>query len=718
MPDYSELEIALSHRDAESYLVELRFTQPGSEVDNPPELGVASFNFLTLRTLIFQPQRYGKELARMLFSDDRLLAKFELFCGLALNNEERLRLRLFIDRSAPELHTLRWEMLRDPREGHQDSWLIADERIVFSRYLRSSDWRPVKLKSRGQLRALVAIANPSDTAAYGLGDPLKPGEVAGELSRARSSLGEIVASELASDLLHRGQVGLNQIIDHLHEGFDILYLLCHGAFRPDELGNKVPHLWLEQPDGTAKVESGIELVERLRRLSIQPRLIVLASCQSAGTGETADRAEEQDSSDADSLDAGDLKGPLAALGPRLAEAGIAAVVAMQGNVSPKTIAEFMPVFFKKLCEDGQLDQAMATARSFVGKNGDAWMPVLYSRLRSGRFWYERGFRASDQKAEFEKWASLLGRIKEGKCTPILGYGLLETVLGSKREIAQSWADTYKFPMEPSGREDLPQVAQYLISAQDELFPHEELGRYLMKRLSERYGLQIDPERAPIEQLDKLLVQVIQARRAQEPAEPHWVLANLPFKVYITTNPDNVLVSSLSDAGKTPHVELCPWNVYLRDAPPEYDDTPTKDTPLVFHLFGQLQEPDTLVLTEDDYFDYLIGVTSNRDLIPEVVLGKQTRTQLLFLGFQLDDWNFRVLFKSLLRPGAMAARGYEHVAVQIDPDEDRLLDAKRAKQNLEKYFGKNKIAIYWGSAEDFLQELRSKWNERYGKEIPL
>src|ERR1041385_933144 len=86
MPDYSELEIALSHRDAESYLVELRFTQPGSEVDNPPEFGVASFNFLTLRTLIFQPQRYGKELARMLFSDDRLLAKFERLEEHTLNS--------------------------------------------------------------------------------------------------------------------------------------------------------------------------------------------------------------------------------------------------------------------------------------------------------------------------------------------------------------------------------------------------------------------------------------------------------------------------------------------------------------------------------------------------------------------------------------------------------------------------------------------------------
>jgi len=43
--------------------------------------------------------------------------------------------------------------------------------------------------------------------------------------------------------------------------------------------------------------------------------------------------------------------------------------------------------------------------------------------------------------------------------------------------------------------------------------------------------------------------------------------------------------------------------------------------LVYKLFGQLAEPDSLVLTEDDYFDYLIGVTSNRDLIPEAVGGR-------------------------------------------------------------------------------------------------
>ena len=29
-------------------------------------------------------------------------------------------------------------------------------------------------------------------------------------------------------------------------------------------------------------------------------------------------------------------------------------------------------------------------------------------------------------------------------------------------------------------------------------------------------------------------------------------------------------------------------------------------------------PNSVVLTEDDYFDFLIGVTSNKDLIPPVV----------------------------------------------------------------------------------------------------
>jgi len=301
--------------------------------------------------------------------------------------------------------------------------------------------------------------------------------------------------------------------------------------------------------------------------------------------------------------------------------------------------------------------------------------------------------------------------------------LLEPVLGSTREIAQTWADSYGFPMQPHARDELPQVAQYLMSRFDGEYPRERLAEYLVQGLQQRYRNELPAELQqpaeqldqlqPGEQLDQMLTHVVSQHAKLNPDEPHRVLAKLPFKVYITTNPDNLLENALAEERRPPHVELCPW--YLDQAPRKYLGTPSISLPLVFHLFGQFREPHSTVLTEDNYFDYLIGVTRNTDLIPEVVLGTQTRTQLLFLGFKMDDWNFRVLLKSLQRPGIKAKENYENVAVQIDPDEDRLLNPGRARQFLEKYFGgdPNKIGIYWGSAEDFLKELRGKWNELPG-----
>ena len=88
--------------------------------------------------------------------------------------------------------------------------------------------------------------------------------------------------------------------------------------------------------------------------SHRPRIVVLASCQSAGSGGVG----------------------LAALGPRLAEAGVPAVIAMQGNVLMTTAAEFMQSFFKELLVDGQIDRAVAVARGNVRRSPDDWMPVL------------------------------------------------------------------------------------------------------------------------------------------------------------------------------------------------------------------------------------------------------------------------------------------------------------------------------------------------------
>ena len=44
-------------------------------------------------------------------------------------------------------------------------------------------------------------------------------------------------------------------------------------------------------------------------------------------------------------------------------------------------------------------------------------------------------------------------------------------------------------------------------------------------------------------------------------------------------------------------------------------------------------------------------------------------------------------------------------MQLDPRGDRIDNARRAKKYLERYFSNSKIDIYWGTAADFLRELK-------------
>ena len=49
-----------------------------------------------------------------------------------------------------------------------------------------------------------------------------------------------------------------------------------------------------------------------------------------------------------------------------------------------------------------------------------------------------------------------------------------------------------------------------------------------------------------------------------------------------------------------------------------------------------------------------------------------------------------------------------VAAQITPEEGRIIEPERARRYLEKYFQDAHLSIYWGSAEDFVQELQRHW----------
>jgi hypothetical protein len=84
------------------------------------------------------------------------------------------------------------------------------------------------------------------------------------------------------------------------------------------------------------------------------------------------------------------------------------------------------------------------------------------------------------------------------------------------------------------------------------------------------------------------------------------------------------------------------------------------------------------------------------------------SSLLFLGFRMDDWGFRVLFRSLMRRGGAGLRTrHAHVAVQIDPEGEFTTEPENARLYLTKYFGSENISLYWGSPRDFVEELSER-----------
>jgi hypothetical protein len=678
MTEYADLELGLHRRNAGSYAVEFRYTQPKSEADvrldqNQPTL--ASIDLDELGQLVLEPDAYSRKLTASLFGEGGVKFAFGQVRTSAESLNMPLRLRLMIGPSAPELHKVRWETLLDPLDG---SPLSTNENLLFSRYLSSSDWRPVRLRAKGDLRALVAVANPIDLSEYDLAQV----DVEGELKRARKGLGDIPITSLP-DSDNSLQASLPELITQIRSNeHDILYLACHGTLVKDE-----PWLWLEDKQGKAARTSGSELVTQLRELKQRPRLIVLASCESAGAN------------------TGDA---LASLGPRLAEAGIPAVLAMQGKISMQTVAEFMPVFFQELQLDGQIDRAMAVARGAIRQRVDHWMPALFMRLKSGRLWYVPGF--GDVDDQFATWASLTGFIKEKICTPIVGPGLVESMLGPRREIAIRWAEKHGFPLDPHDRDVLPSVAQYVLTHQSPAYLPVAIREALRDEILERYQTILPDE---IQQastwssaiLNEALEVVTESYMSQEPDNPHRRLAELRLPIYINAGTMDLMTRALIEAGAEPVVRICPWNKWIPQEMSIYEETPTPEKPLVYHLFGNLNLPNSLVYAEDRYFDYLIGVTLNKSLIPSAVRAALSNTSLLFLGFQMDDWEFRVFFRYLMaQDGRELLKFYSHAAAQIEPEEDRIVDVKRARKYLEKYFESESIEIYWGSTKEFIKDL--------------
>jgi hypothetical protein len=289
------------------------------------------------------------------------------------------------------------------------------------------------------------------------------------------------------------------------------------------------------------------------------------------------------------------------------------------------------------------------------------------------------------------WTVLLDKIQDGSCTPFVGAGINYGVLPLGGELAREWAAENHYPLKDS--DDLARVAQYIaVKFRDSRYPKAQL----LKRLRSL--------RPP------------ELRSGGEALEGIKAIAELPFPIYLTTNYDSLLLDALRLYGKAPRRELCRWNSQIKKYPSVFDGrdgfTASAATPVVFHLHGHDEVVESLVLTEDDYLDFLVSASRSMQKLLPPRIHEAIADSLLFIGYRLRDINFRVLFRGLVQSMEVGQRSLS-VAVQISPPDDHIGDPDAARDYLTRYFGNQNIQIYWGTASEFARELRERWRKFSG-----
>jgi hypothetical protein len=210
-------------------------------------------------------------------------------------------------------------------------------------------------------------------------------------------------------------------------------------------------------------------------------------------------------------------------------------------------------------------------------------------------------------------------------------------------------------------------------------------------------------------------------------DPLKILAHLPLNIYLTTSYHNFLERELEAADKRPRTRLCFWNIGPDDVAAQFqsspDDRPSVEEPIVYHLLGLEQYPESMVLSEDDYLNLLWAIARNEPgsshrgggIIPSYLEAELRDASLLLLGYRLEDWDLRVLFWGMLRSRQEVRQPrWPSAAIQLDLAEQPLIqDEIQAEEYLKKYFNQIKLDVRFGDSDDFVFQLGEEWKRFRG-----
>jgi hypothetical protein len=290
------------------------------------------------------------------------------------------------------------------------------------------------------------------------------------------------------------------------------------------------------------------------------------------------------------------------------------------------------------------------------------------------------------------------------------------------QLTKEWAAEIQYPM--TDDHNLARVAQYFqVEQKESLLAKTKYLKFLTNYLldvneeDENYQDLVGQLRAAEASFSEIVKQLDFPRFPEGFEDPLRILAKLPLKIYVTTSPYNFIERALEAENKKPRTQVCFWSGGKLNANPEHLPDPMyepSDTqPAVYHLFGLEDYPQTLVLSEDDFMNFLISVVEDTNtqnpVVPLRLREGIAESRLLLLGYRMKDWDFRVLFRFILkyRSADSAPRG---MLIQLNQGPLQTANKEKSVEYLSQYFDKKQFDLDWTSPEKFIMNLWNEWDK--------
>lgn len=334
---------------------------------------------------------------------------------------------------------------------------------------------------------------------------------------------------------------------------------------------------------------------------------------------------------------------------------------------------------------------------------------------------------------------ILDSIQDGMCVPFLGAGVnvssgnykglplgydvaLDMVLsltdlekGQLQNLAQRSSKDVRLRLaqvvaglseqEMQGLSD-EDLARHLESAE----PLPTLFRVTLPDLA-RVALHVEVEQG-YPNLIKKIRKILRDAECQ-PSPLLQTLAGLPLKLIITANYDRLLERAFGD--KPHEVVVQPVAGFdEQDLQKIEQRLSLPSGPIIYKIHGSFADDDNaadvpedsrLILTEEDYIQFL-SVIGQKDMgMPDLISGKLVKATILFLGYSLQDWDFRTIYKALIEPLDQWRRP-QSFAIQRDPPDFWV-----------RYWERKGVTILDMDLYDFAEELQKRWQKRQGLNKP-